>query len=148
MHLSNLESVPSRNFVFKDRLQIFISKSRFRTVEIHLSWKKSSTFDFYCNNGLMWKIRLKWLFKIIITKILFEVCSTRKIKIVLICLNYFIETTCTKCVYNYAFKLNTFTFGYDITEFVIYIKILKTKCELHILNTVNWHFIMKEKFKF
>lgn len=87
----------------------------------------------------MRKIRLKWLYKIITTKILFEVCSTRKIKIVSICLKYFIETTCTKCVYNYAFKLklNTFTFGYDITEFVIYIIILKTNCELHILNTVN-----------
>lgn len=131
MHLSNLGSVPSWHFVFKDRLQIVISKSRFRTVEIHLSWKKSSTFDFYCNNGLMRKIRLKWLFKIITTKILSEVCSTRKIKIVLICLKYFIETTCTKCVYNYAFKLNTFTFGYNITEFVIYIIILKTNCELH-----------------
>lgn len=89
----------------------------------------------------MRKIRLKWLFKIITTKILFEVCSTRKIKIVLICLKYFIEATCTKCVYNYAsklqFKKKPFTFGYDITEFVIYIRILKTDCDLHILNTVN-----------
>lgn len=91
--------------------------------------KKFSIFDFYCNSGLMWKIRLKWFFKIIIMKIFFEVCSIRKINIVLICLKYFIEIICIKCVYNYVFKLklNIFIFGYDIIECVIYIIILKKK---------------------
>lgn len=148
MHLFNLESVPSWHFVFKDRLQIFISKSRFRTVEIHLSWKKSSTFDFYVITAWCGKSDWSGFLKSSLRKSSLCVCSTRKIKVVLICLKYFIETTSTKCVYNYAFKLNTFTFGYNITEFVIYIIILKTNCELHILNTVNWHFIMKGKFKF